>query len=278
MFRHVPHLLCVCIDTFSRVIVDIPSFEAEVSASPTFDQRYVVGWKATTWNLQEEFDSITGERNEEPQFLVYAKSSCSSTLIVPCRRPTDPRDFVSKFLSGPRASFFAPMVIWYKEALEAPRGSASYVRTRATNESDPFTSAFVIGNDGLFISFQRSLSSLNLRGKKGGGMVGGQPITTSQSLELHRSLLSDEDEECIEMCIDNTWDLNACGTIDTEEGLWAKGQMDMVENRSKDAVLLQPAVDEKLFAEGHIDGHSTKNEAVRSYYTITAPLELRLDG
>jgi hypothetical protein len=268
--------LCLCIEFFSQVIVDVPSFEAEVSASPTFDQRYVVGWEATTWNLQEEFDLSTGERNKEPQFLVYVKSSCSSTLIVPCRRPTDPRDFVSSFLSGPRASFFAPIAMWYKEALEAPGSSATYVHARATSESDPFTSAFVIGNDGLFVSFQRSSSSLNPKGKKGGGIVGGLPITTSQSLELHRSLLSDEDEECIEMRIDDTWDLNACGTTDTEG--WAKGQMDMVEDRSKDAVLLQPVVDEVLFAEGYIDGRRTKNEALRSYYTITAPLELRLDG
>jgi len=243
--------------------------------SPTYEQRYVVGWESASWDLNEKHNSSTGERTEEPHLLMYVKSSCSPTSIAPCSQPESWGIF-KNLISIPGANFLTPIASLVKQALKDPANSAT-VHVRATDKSDEFTRDVFFGNTGgLAVHLQPSYSQNHGDGDAGGGDNSSGTSLSTSITSSQRHLLSYADNACFDIRIDDTWDLNACG-MTNEEGVWAKGQIVCFEDRSNDAVLLLPAVYQRLFAEGSIKGHKNK-KGDRSYYTITAPLELQLDG
>ena len=224
---------------FRRVQVDIPSFEAGVSAEPAFETRYVLGWEAVSWNLLPKHNASTGLPTPVQRHSLYIQASCSATAIVSC----EDTDFSSAFLFVENlhntAAFLRPGFRWFsgimvdKETLKASNLMAPTLQVRATEKCAEITSVALLGKEGYAITFAAPTMSSS-------------DITTQTAEQESRRQLWTEDESCMTMRVDDTRDVNTCGSVN-KGGVWVDGRVTVYEDRRKGAAILVPLVDERLF-------------------------------
>ena len=257
---------------FQKVTVEVPAFEIEVGFSfglaisddLNFEKRYIIGSRAVSWELQEKLDPVTSASSEKPILSVYAEASCSATDIVSCSHEGNSTTEDFSGATFDQVAFFKPILAWISDLSASGKDASIYFRQ--TPESDIFFNSLVGHNHKL--GFEHLLPAKE-KEEEGYGSI-------ADTGDAPRKLLVIE-EQCLRMGLDDDFSALACMSINDES--WMTAEVNFIEDRTNNAVLLLPYVKEHLYLSTAFDSSREQLNDMRdeTYGIFRAPLVLRVD-
>jgi len=260
---------------FQKVTVDIPAFEIEIGISfksdfssndedLNFDERYVVGSRAIVWDLQERIDPISTSPSEKPYLSFYFESSCSATEIVSC---TDMKNVTTEDDTNAAfddVAFLKPIFKWVSDLRSSNSTTHPLIYFRQTPGSDVFYSSLLGRTHKL--GFQHLSNPTSANESHADFNSGGKAARRLVSLE----------EQCFKMYLDDDFSLLACLSIN--DGSWMTAEVNFLEDRTNNAILLLPYIKEHFYLSAAIDSSlesiQSNSETFRS---LQAPLIVKVD-
>ena len=260
---------------FQKVTVDIPAFEIEIGISfksessqndddLNFDERYIVGSRAIVWDLQEKVDPISMSPSEKPYLSFYFESSCSATEIVSC---TDTKNATSEDDTNAAfddVAFLKPIIKWISDLRSSNSTTHPLIYFRQTPESDVFYSSLVGHIHKLGFQHLSNSTSAN----KGSAYL-------DNNGDAARRLVSLE-EQCLKMYLDDDFRLLACLSIN--DGSWMTAEINLLEDRTNNAVLLLPYIKDHFYLSAAIDSsRESSQDNSETFRSFQAPVIVKVD-